>query len=65
MTNEEYVDFVKYTSGALHSKGLLLYTIPFPEGKAKKHGFDVLDNMNKFQNNDLELKKREFRKGYK
>ncbi|HIH25494.1 MAG TPA: hypothetical protein HA226_01855 [Nanoarchaeota archaeon] len=28
-------------------------------------GFDVLDTMNKFQNNDLELKKREFRKGYK
>ena len=44
MSGEEYVDFVKYTSGALHSNGLLLYTIPFPEGKAKKHGFDVSDN---------------------
>jgi hypothetical protein len=44
LTTPDYDNFVKYVKGMLMLDGVFIYTIPFPEGKARKHNFDNLDN---------------------
>lgn len=44
LTTPEYDDFVKYTRGMLMLDGCFIYTVPFPEEKAKKYSFDCSDN---------------------
>lgn len=44
LTTPEYNDFVRYARGMLMLDGCLIYTVPFPEEKAKKYNFDCSDN---------------------
>lgn len=44
LTTEQFGDFVTFCNGVLMKGGVLIYTIPYPERKAKKYGFDCSDN---------------------
>jgi cyclopropane fatty-acyl-phospholipid synthase-like methyltransferase len=44
MNTESYDNFVKYSHGVLMPHGYLLYTVPSPREKARKHSFNYHDN---------------------
>lgn len=44
LTTEEYCRFIQFSKDVLGVNGVLIYTIPFPEGKGNKHKIDISDD---------------------